>query len=447
MNRSENSKKNEPEDKLASQPSDLDSPQISPQISPEISPEIQPNNHPFPFLLYLEWGLLAVAFLSEFLPTSLRQWLPRFPIVGFLSLFSFGMLGLRLPTGRLSVKIVYVALELGLILLATMSGGIKAGRLAPLLYVILVMRACLMFRHRGRIVVTGSIYILFLALILPVKQRFQTSPLVLSEQRPLLINFVLLVGLVLLFVLLLVNALLTERQSRQKLAIANDQLRQYALRVENLAMAQERSRIAREIHDSLGHALTGLNLQLEGALKLWQTNPAQARAFLEEAKQLGSTALREVRQSVTATRTDPLQAKSLPEAIAALAADFQRTTGIQPQCAIEVPLALPLEIKTAVYRIVQEALTNTRKYADATSVIIRLEPFRLEPVESAAIAPELRLTIQDNGSGFQLSQNQTGFGLQGMRERAIGLGGHLEIHTAPGQGCQITAQFPLGDGV
>jgi signal transduction histidine kinase len=438
VNESENLKKNELNNKLASElakePLNLHSPR-----SPETLAEIQPNNHPFPFLLYLEWGLLAAAFLSEFLPASLRQWFPRFPIVGFLSLFSFGALGLRLPTGKLSAKIAYVALELGLILLATMSGGIKAGRLAPLLYVILVMRACLMFRHRGRIAVTGGIYILFLTLILPVRQRLQASPLILQEQRPLLINFALLVGLVLLFVLLLVNALLTERQSRQKLAIANDQLRQYALRVENLAMAQERSRIAREIHDSLGHALTGLNLQLEGALKLWQTNPAQARTFLEEAKQLGSTALREVRQSVATTRTDPLQAKSLPEAIAALAADFQRTTGIQPQCEFEVSLPLPPEINAAVYRIVQEALTNTRKYASATSVKIRVEQVRLE-----AIAPELRLTIQDNGTGFQLSQNQTGFGLQGMRERAIGLGGHLEIRTAPGQGCQITAQFPLG---
>ena len=97
-------------------------------------------------------------------------------------------------------------------------------------------------------------------------------------------------------VLLLVNALITERQSREKLAIANDRLRHYAMRIENLAMVQERNRIAREIHDSLGHALTGLNLQLEGALKLWQSHPEQARQFLHEAKQSGSTALSEVRR-------------------------------------------------------------------------------------------------------------------------------------------------------
>jgi signal transduction histidine kinase len=237
----------------------------------------------------------------------------------------------------------------------------------------------------------------------------------------------------LLFLQLLVNAILAERQSREQLALANAQLRQYALRIEDIATLQERNRIAREIHDSLGHALTVLNLHLEAALKLQQSDPEAATEFLADAKQLGSTALEEVRRSVAALRCDPLQGQTLADAIASLTDEFQRSTGISPQCHLEQQSALPPEVKTAVYRIVQEALTNIYKYAEASEV----------KVELTATASELHLIVADNGKGFDRDRNTTGFGLAGMRERTLALGGHFEIVTAPGAGCQIIATIPL----
>jgi len=402
------------------------------------------QKHPFPFLLYLEWGLLAIALLGEFLPGPMPHLGDRFPVINFLSLLGFGLMGLRLPSGSpnqpstqpsaqssaqsSAQKIVYTALEMGLIVVAAAAG--RNPRIFPFLYVVLMVRSCLIFKMPGRLVVMGLSFSLFLVMLRRVEVRL--SPPWQVPSRPLLFNFVLLLGLVLVLILLLVNALINERHSREKLTIANDQLRQYALRIENLAMAQERARIAREIHDSLGHALTGLNLQMEGALKLWDSNPEQAHIFLRDAKQLGSTALQEVRRSVSAMRSDPLQGMPLPAAIAALTQDFQRTTGIQPHCQIQA-LPLPQEVSTAVYRIVQEALTNIRKYAHATEVKIDLK----------AIASSLHLTIQDNGAGFQIAENQTGFGLQGMRERTIALGGHLRIDSQSGKGCCITVQIPL----
>jgi signal transduction histidine kinase len=107
----------------------------------------------------------------------------------------------------------------------------------------------------------------------------------------------------------------------EELAVANAQLREYTLRIEELATVQERNRIARDIHDSVGHALTVLNLHLEAALKLWQTDPESATEFLTEAKQLGSHALKEVRQSISTLRVDPLVGLSLPDAIADLVED------------------------------------------------------------------------------------------------------------------------------
>ena len=104
------------------------------------------------------------------------------------------------------------------------------------------------------------------------------------------LNLVVMFLMLLVFLLLLMNALLAERERRDELHRTNQKLRESAAQIEKLAMAQERTRIAREIHDSLGHALTGLNIQLEGALKLWETQPQQAKQFVAQAKEMGSTA-------------------------------------------------------------------------------------------------------------------------------------------------------------
>jgi signal transduction histidine kinase len=397
---------------------------------------IQLNNHPFRFLLYLEWVLVAIALLGELLPGRLIQ-TSRYPLLSLIAIIGFGLMGLRLPTQQSTQKIIYTVLEFGLILLATVS-GIRGLRLFPFLYLVLVMRSCLMFQLPGRLIITGIAFLSFsLAILHRVKNLgFRASPLFQERIQPLLFGFALisalLFGLVLIFVLLLTNALIAERQSRDELAIANAQLRDYALRVETLAMAQERNRIAREIHDSLGHSLTALNLQLEGALKLWNSNPDQAQTFLQQAKQLGSTALQEVRRSVAAMRTDPLAGRSLEEAIAKLCEDTHKVKGIRPQVQIHLPLPLSSEICTALYRITQEALTNIRKHSTANQITITLNQH----------ATDLTLTIQDNGQGFKLDQNQTGFGLQGMRERTLALGGQFVIDSAPGKGCCIRVQIP-----
>jgi signal transduction histidine kinase len=247
------------------------------------------------------------------------------------------------------------------------------------------------------------------------------------------LNFAIVFILALLFVLLLMNAVLSERESRDKLARANEKLRQYALQIENQATLEERNRIAREIHDSLGHSLTALNLQLETALKLWNSNPTKAQTFLGRAKELGSKALQDVRQSVSAMRSHPLQEQSLEQAIAGLAENVQRSTGVTPICQIDLSYPIPVEVSTAVYRIVQESFTNICKYAQATEV----------KLEITTTKTHLHLTVEDNGVGFDFTQNTTGFGLQSMRDRTLALNGHFHMNSAPGSGCTMTAYIPL----
>ncbi|HEY9893247.1 MAG TPA: sensor histidine kinase [Candidatus Sericytochromatia bacterium] len=394
-----------------------------------MSRSIQIQNHPFRFLLYLEWILLVVAAFSEALPYPFRRF-PREPLLMIFTIVGFGLMGLRLPTGKHLEKILYTSLEICLILLTVGVGGI---RLFPLLYIVLVIRSCLIFELPGRLVVTGLSFSLFLFTLLSWVEAFERRPLLQERLRYLVWGYSLLFGLSLAFVLLLMNALLTERQSREKLTFAHEQLRQYALRIENQATLQERNRIARDIHDSLGHSLTALNVQLETALKLWSSDPAKATNFLVQAKRLGSTALQDVRHSVSAMRSDPLQGRSLAETIASLTEEFKRSTNISPLCNIWLGRSVPPELNIVIYRIVQEALTNITKYAEATEVKIQLQ----------ALPNELNLIIQDNGKGFELKQNTTGFGLQGMRERTLAQGGQFEIHSLPKTGCKIMANFPL----
>lgn len=117
------------------------------------------------------------------------------------------------------------------------------------------------------------------------------------------------------------------------------------------------------------------------------------------------------------------QGRSLETALLSLIEDFQRSTGIVPKWDFKNHCKLPLSIDVAIYRIVQEALTNICKYAGATEVKIAIETlFDTEPV--------LQVSISDNGRGFDINQAKTGFGLQGMQERTEALSGTIQILSA-----------------
>lgn len=397
-----------------------------------MSRPIQFNNHPFRFLLYLEWILLAIAVLTAMLPSPSPRFANRVPELAIFGLTIFGLMGLRLPTNNNIVKILYTAIEILLLLLTGTYGG-RTARLFPFLYIILVTRSCLIFQQLGRLVVTCLSFILFLLTLNYRSPKFPLPPQAQERFWFFTLSLVLLFGLSLVFVLLLMNTALSERQSREKLAIANEKLRQYALKIQNQATLEERNRIAREIHDSLGHSLTALNLQLETAVKLFPSNPTKAQTFLARAKELGSKALQDVRQSVSTMRNHPLQEQSLEQAIGILAEDFHRSNGVLPIYQINLDYPLPTEVSTAIYRIIQESLTNISKYATASVVKLEL----------TMTAETLRLIVQDNGRGFDVQQNTTGFGLQSMRDRTLGLGGELKINSAHGCGCEIIVDIPL----
>ncbi len=217
-----------------------------------------------------------------------------------------------------------------------------------------------------------------------------------------------------------------------ELEATHRQLRAYAVQVEALAVAEERNRLAREIHDSLGHYLTTITVQLEAASQLIATQPRRAAAAIATAQMLARESLAEVRRSVAALRAPPLDTAALGEAIGEVVENL-RTSGIATTFTIAGETCpLPIQTKTALYRTAQEGLTNVRKHANASAVQVTLtyEPRRVV------------LTISDNGTGRR-GEEAEGFGLLGLRERVALLGGSLEAGDRPEGGFRLRVEVPV----
>lgn len=389
--------------------------------------KLQPN--PFRFLLYAEWIMITTCFSFAVIESVEEN---RLPFQHILVLGILSVMAAFLPGRKLIDKVSYVAIEIALVFYGATLGYLHV---LPTLYLIVLIQSCFLFEPIGRWIVAGLSFLLFL--VHQVRYVQNIALLVEVGSRHLfwmhLIAETLMFGLGLFFALKLVNTLLSERHTKQQLAIAHQQLQNYALQVEDLAAIQERNRIAREIHDSLGHTLTAQNIQLQSAVKLWQRDIHQAQGFVEQAQRLAAIAMQEVRCSVSTLRADVHEELCFKGAIEALLNDFQQGTGISVSTHINIQTSTPPEADRALYRILQEALTNIIKYAEATAVEIQIR----------AIADWIQMTVTDDGKGFDPVQSTGGFGLQGMRERVAALNGHFQIGSAPEQGCQIQVELPL----
>jgi signal transduction histidine kinase len=228
--------------------------------------------------------------------------------------------------------------------------------------------------------------------------------------------------------------------SNDQLALAHAQLQEYSNQVEEIAAVRERNRIAREIHDTLGHSLTLLAVQLETAAQFEVRGDSGLHAELQEARRVAKACLADVRHSVEALRPDDVSSGSLLERLRRLAAGF---TAARRETAITLDLdeavqPLPPDVAATLYRCAQEALTNIGKHAGATKVLLYL---------STSAGPEgtVKLTILDNGRGSEPEGSDRGlrFGLQGMRERVTLLDGTMRAGPEPGHGWRVEVVLPL----
>ncbi len=213
---------------------------------------------------------------------------------------------------------------------------------------------------------------------------------------------------------------------------AHEELQMLSRQAEEAAVNRERNRLAREIHDSVAHYLTVVNLQLEAVEKLGAGQPEWAVREASRARRLTVECLQEVRRSVAALRSATLEELSLPGALKKLVTDFGDSTGMDVQLEVGIPddLTLPADARLALYRAAQEGLTNVHRHARARSarVILRRENGHVE------------LAVEDDGIGPGTGEG--GFGIVGLRERVELVGGQLGFGPAPSGGSRLAVSVP-----
>ena len=227
-----------------------------------------------------------------------------------------------------------------------------------------------------------------------------------------------------------------------QIGIAVERARLHA-RAAQVATAEERTRLARELHDSLAQSLTAISLQLETADALIERTPARAQETVQEALRLTREALAETRRVVHDLRAGALQGKRLPQALRELGATYTRTYPMKVSVSRYGPAArLTPHLEAGLFRIAQEALNNAVRHALARRAWVELD----------VGTDEVTLVVKDDGRGFdperppEDARGREGFGLTGMRERANLLGGTLSIESGPRRGTRVTVTVPLGGG-
>jgi len=237
------------------------------------------------------------------------------------------------------------------------------------------------------------------------------------------------------------RSLLQARQAKQRsdelldeLGQTHQKLQEYVLQVEHLAVAQERNRLAREMHDALGHRLTVAAVQLEGAQRLIDKQPHKAEDMIATVRDQVREALNDLRHTV-ATLREPLETgMDFPLALKRLIIEFEEATGTPVNIILPDPFPkIPDTHHFTLYRSAQEALTNVQRHANAKQVWVQVD----------AGVDAVKLSVGDDGSGLLEGEDKKGFGLRGMRERAAQLGGECILEGRTGGGAQVTLTLPL----
>ncbi|RLT41991.1 MAG: sensor histidine kinase [Chloroflexi bacterium] len=237
------------------------------------------------------------------------------------------------------------------------------------------------------------------------------------------------------------NALVRAQQARDEsqrilseLTDAHTRLQRYAEQAENLAVAEERNRLAREMHDTLGHRLTVSIVQLEGAGRLLERDSLRAGQMIQTVREQLVEGLAELRATLASLRDSGMSGTSLTKSLQTLVAEFTQATGLIVHLSLPNNLiALDEARRMTLYRTAQEALTNSQRHAAAQTVWLAVEQ------NSSAVT----LCVEDDGVGMQAAEFTPGIGLRGMQERAQQLGGSLTIDASPRGGVRLALTIPL----
>lgn len=229
-------------------------------------------------------------------------------------------------------------------------------------------------------------------------------------------------GVVMAMVALLVHSLVISKRQMIEMERLNRE-------VSNMARDLERARIARDIHDGVGHSLTSLSVQLEVARKLLSRDPDKSESALGEAEKMAKRCLRDVRNSIALMRVDDFD---FDEALTTLLHGIESGGSIKIEKKVDMP-ALPQVTAYQVFRIIQESCTNSLRHSEADLIEVLIHPQD----------QTLNIVVKDNGKGFNTEVKFNSFGLTGIRERVDDLKGDVEIASGNGSGTTVTVSIPI----
>lgn len=330
------------------------------------------------------------------------------------------------------LAILLLALRVGLIELVQLFDD-SVFLVTGLLYLNLPFTAALAFGINGGKVVAGLTWAWILVRFTLIYPNWYLNPDMVDK--------IIIFSIVILFVTTMANVMRRETESRTRaeqlladLEISHQQLTEYAQQVADLAIVAERNRLARDIHDSLGHYLTVINVQLEKALVFRDKKPAEAEQAVIDSRRLAREALDDVRRSVGLLRNQ--KRFSLRQALNEL---------VEPLQSSHLTIDLTIDgneenfspqTLLVMYRAAQEGLTNIQRHAHAQHAMLAVE----------FGADMAHLGLADDGIGFRVDtldpSCQSGYGLQGVRERLELVGGTLRIDSTPGAGTRIDLTLP-----
>jgi signal transduction histidine kinase len=374
---------------------------------------------------YIATYLLAVGSIIRYLPLMGEDRLWPFAILvgGYLVLLLLEPLYIR----RHRV-LTYISLLVQSAIICTISVVAPAADFWAVLFCPLVVQVMHNFPQRTGFLITG----VFTA----ITSVFLLWGLGLEVGLPLILVFAVIYFLLAAFIAIILEAVAARDESQKQqaeLQAAHRQLQTYTARAEELAVLQERNRLARELHDSVTQSLYSLTLLAEAGQRMIRAEDLQQIAGNQtRLGQIAQQALQEMRLLVYELRPLALKSEGLVGALEQRLETVERRAGIQARVLVEGEVDLAPGLEEELYGIAQEALNNALKHARASKIVLSVRM-----VDKSVI-----LEVADDGQGFDQAEVQVkgGLGLISMQERAEKIGGQLDIDSAPGEGMRVSVK-------
>lgn len=325
------------------------------------------------------------------------------------------VLGSRAATTPRHVAVYLVVQAFITAALIALSGGLDTYNF---LFFVLGMQAMLVLPTRAAGVLIGAFYLTSSLLVLWARGAAGTVSLVFNAA---VFFFTGAFGYIL-------RQAETARREKERLL---DELRASQRQIHELAVFEERNRLARDLHDSAKQRAFALSAQLDAVRSLLRRDPAAAEVHLQRAEQVADHLRQELANLILQLRPPEMEQGGLPAALRRYAAEWSQQCNIAVDVQVNGDRALPAEVEHALFRIAQEALANVARHSQAASAQVVL-----------SYAPErVALSITDMGCGFDSARAKLGLGTRSMQERAARLpNGQLSLDSSPGRGTRVTAQ-------